>query len=229
MADVAVESYWMALCRDVNFTQYGNEPISQAAIAELNSLSAFAGPHPVTPQNLFRGFTPGDVLGPYPSQFILQPFSLRRYPHQAADDHLRPRPRLHDRSGFVARGAKWPEDRSLANNRTPTSSTFATAAASALTFTSTCCSKPISTPASYLVDTSAPLDPNNPYVDSRTQTGFGTFGSPHLKTIVAEVSQRALKAVWYHEVVRASTSSTGSFRRPGAHDQNRPGQLSSAS
>jgi hypothetical protein len=48
-----------------------------------------------------------------------------------------------------------------------------------------------------LVDSGAPLDPNNPYASSRTQSGFGTFGSPHLKTLVAEVSQRALKAVWY--------------------------------
>jgi hypothetical protein len=48
-----------------------------------------------------------------------------------------------------------------------------------------------------LIDLSAPLDPNNPYVGSKTQSGFGTFGTPHLKTIVAEVSQRALKAVWY--------------------------------
>src|ERR1700730_17903097 len=48
-----------------------------------------------------------------------------------------------------------------------------------------------------LVDQGAPLDPNNPYVNSRTQTGFGTFGAPHLKALVAEVSQRALKAVWY--------------------------------
>ena len=48
-----------------------------------------------------------------------------------------------------------------------------------------------------LVDRGAPLDANHPYAGSRTQTGFGTFGAPHLKTIVAEVSQRALKAVWY--------------------------------
>ncbi len=50
-----------------------------------------------------------------------------------------------------------------------------------------------------LIDVGAPLDPNNPYVGSRTQTGFGTFGAPHLKTLVAEVSQRALKAVWYQK------------------------------
>jgi len=32
LADNAVELYWMALCRDVNFTQYGNEPLTRAAI-----------------------------------------------------------------------------------------------------------------------------------------------------------------------------------------------------
>src|SRR5258708_34251227 len=80
IADAAVENYWMALCRDVNFTQYGNEPLTIAAIAELNSLPAFHGPKPVTPQNLFRGFTPGDVLGPYVSQFLLQPFAYGALP-----------------------------------------------------------------------------------------------------------------------------------------------------
>jgi len=80
MADTAVENYWMALCRDVNFTQYGNEKLTKAAIAELNSLPAFHGPKPVTPQTLFRGFTPGDILGPYVSQFLLQPFNYGAVP-----------------------------------------------------------------------------------------------------------------------------------------------------
>ena len=82
LAAVAIENYWMALCRDINLTQYGNEPLTQAAIAELNSLQAFHGPKPVTPQNLFRGFTPGDVVGPYVSQFLLQPFSYGAIPIQ---------------------------------------------------------------------------------------------------------------------------------------------------
>src|ERR1700682_2040750 len=80
IADTAVENYWMALCRDVNFTQYGHEPLTQAAITELNSLPAFHGPKPVTPQNLFRGYTPGDVSGPYVSQFLLQPFAYGAVP-----------------------------------------------------------------------------------------------------------------------------------------------------
>jgi hypothetical protein len=80
IADTAVENYWMALCRDVNFTQHGNEPLTSAAIAELNSLAACSHPKPVTPQNLFRGFTAGDSLGPYVSQFLLQPFNYGAVP-----------------------------------------------------------------------------------------------------------------------------------------------------
>jgi hypothetical protein len=42
-------------------------------------------------------------------------------------------------------------------------------------------------------------DVDNPYNDSRTQAGFGTFGNPHVATLVAEVATRALKAVWYQK------------------------------
>ncbi len=67
-----VEDYWMALARDVPFSQYGAEPITAAAIAELNTLSHFKGPTvngKVTPATLFRGVNPGDLIGPYVSQF----------------------------------------------------------------------------------------------------------------------------------------------------------------
>ncbi|TMJ47742.1 MAG: phosphoesterase, partial [Alphaproteobacteria bacterium] len=67
LVDQAVELYWMALCRDVNFANYGSETLTQAAHAELFNLPApFAG---VTAQTLFRGFTAGDLIGPYVSQF----------------------------------------------------------------------------------------------------------------------------------------------------------------
>ena len=39
----------------------------------------------------------------------------------------------------------------------------------------------------------------NPYSDSATQDGFGTFGGPHIVALLAEVSTRALKAVWYQK------------------------------
>lgn len=45
----------------------------------------------------------------------------------------------------------------------------------------------------------APRNPGNPYIGSRTQIGFGTFGGPYFITLVSEVATRALKAVWYQK------------------------------
>lgn len=67
------ELYWQALARDVRFADYGTDPITQAAVNDLNNnFSDFRGPKPVTPQNLFRGQAPGVDIGPYVSQFLLR-------------------------------------------------------------------------------------------------------------------------------------------------------------
>jgi hypothetical protein len=198
MADTMVESYWMSLCRDVNFTQYGNEPISQAAIKELNSLPAFAGPRPVTPQNLFRGFTPGDVVGPYPSQFILQPTSFGAIAinqlfttYTPGLDYMTDQASwlaVQNGQGPFAASQPDPNLQHLRNGRGIGAYVHVDVLFEA--YFIACLA---------LIDNNAPLDPNNPYVGSKTQSGFGTWGSPHLKTIVAEVAQRALKAVWYQK------------------------------
>src|SRR5207244_4533712 len=51
----------------------------------------------------------------------------------------------------------------------------------------------------WLIDNGAPLNPGNPYNNSRTQAGFGTFGPPHFASLLAEVATRALNAVWYQK------------------------------
>lgn len=82
LADQAVELYWMALCRDINFLDYGTNPLALAAAAELSQLGSFTGPKfngGVTPQTLFRGFTVSDVTGPYVAQFMLKAFSYGPY------------------------------------------------------------------------------------------------------------------------------------------------------
>jgi hypothetical protein len=196
IADAAVENYWQALCRDVNFTQYGNEPLTTAAIAELNSLPSFHGPKPVTAQNLFRGFTAGDVLGPYVSQFLLVPFNYGAVPvTQLLTTYLPGIDYMTDQASWLAvqngqgpfgSNQVDPNPQHMRNGRGISAYVHLDVLFEA--YFNACL---------VLVDQGAPLDPNNPYVGSRTQAGFGTFGSPHLKTLVAEVSQRALKAVWY--------------------------------
>ena len=45
----------------------------------------------------------------------------------------------------------------------------------------------------------APVNPGNPYLRSKNQTGFATFGLPHGLTLVTEATTRAAKAVWYQK------------------------------
>ena len=45
----------------------------------------------------------------------------------------------------------------------------------------------------------APLNPGNPYIGSRTENGFGTFGGPDISATLTEVATRALAAVWYQK------------------------------
>ena len=45
----------------------------------------------------------------------------------------------------------------------------------------------------------APLNPCNPYVGSKTQNGFDTFGGPDFAATVGEVAARALHRVWYQK------------------------------
>lgn len=87
------ELYWMALCRDVPFGEFGTNAQVAQAITDLNGLEwfrnrdvyglhpyqvarkrgYFAKPNlmqPFAPQNIFRGNVKGDDVGPYISQFL---------------------------------------------------------------------------------------------------------------------------------------------------------------
>ena len=79
-----VELYWASLLRDVAFTAYPTNSIAAQAATELSSMSAYAGPrntaNQVTPDLLFRGGYAGETIGPYMSQFLLQPTALGSLP-----------------------------------------------------------------------------------------------------------------------------------------------------
>jgi hypothetical protein len=70
------ELYWQAILRDVPFAEYDSNPLANQAAQDLARFRDFRGPKAsgrVTPATLFRGNAPGDVVGPYVSQFLLQP------------------------------------------------------------------------------------------------------------------------------------------------------------
>ncbi len=86
------EVYWLALLRDVPFNQFqesDEESALEDAVKHLNALPWLKNEMPTTPglerrqrnlqkdqntldkQTVFRGKTPGDIIGPYLSQFLL--------------------------------------------------------------------------------------------------------------------------------------------------------------
>jgi len=52
------------------------------------------------------------------------------------------------------------------------------------------------------------LNIGNPYNTSHTQIGFGTFGGPHITSLLANLRIRAA-AAWFPEVLGASRAATG--------------------
>lgn len=73
------EVYWQAVTRDVPFIRYDDDALIGFAVDDLNGFLRTAGPKiagHVTSDTLFRGETPGDLVGPYISQFLWLPFAF---------------------------------------------------------------------------------------------------------------------------------------------------------
>jgi hypothetical protein len=199
-ADEAVENYWMALLRDVPFTDYPTDPMVSHACSELSNLSAFTGPRingQVTPQTLFRGFTAGDVIGPYISQFLLQQVSFGALPlrqqyatYQPSMDYMTDFPSwlaVQNGRGPFALNAIDQQLRYLRNGRDVSAWVHVDLLYQAYFM------------AMLWLLRNAGFNTGNPYNSSRTQVGFGTFGSPHISALMTEVSEYALRAQWFQK------------------------------
>jgi len=49
-----------------------------------------------------------------------------------------------------------------------------------------------------LLDLGTPFDSGNPY-PSKAESGFGTFGPPHMQALIAQVAASALRAMWFQK------------------------------
>jgi hypothetical protein len=195
------ELYWHALARDVNFTDYSSSSIVSEACSDLSRLSdchiAKLG-GVVAPQTIFRGTTKGNIVGPYVSQFLLKdvPYGSQTISHRQKtvvagqsfmtdyDEWLR-----------VQRGEKPasqlqydPVARYIRNGRDLAEYVHVDALYQA--YLNACL---------ILMGLGAPVDSGNPYLKSNTMDSFGTFGGPHILSLVTEVATRALKAVWFQK------------------------------
>jgi hypothetical protein len=197
-----LEHYWASLLRDVAFTDYPSNPLVARAAAELGSQPTYLGPRnssgQATPNLLFRGVFPGETLGPYISQFFLQPTFFGSQPiDQQQVTYL---PNIDYGTNF----AEWlniqngidtglrnqvdPQLRYRRNGRDLAAFTHVDVLYQAY-FTAFL----------VLAGINAPLNPGNPYNDSTTENGFGTFGGPDFAATLGEVAAVALNAVWYQK------------------------------
>ena len=197
-----LEHYWASLLRDVAFTDYASNLLAAEAAAEMGAQRTYLGPRngsgQVTPNLLFRGAFPGETLGPYISQFLLiptafgaQPLSQQMVTYMPNIDYMTSfSDWLTVQNGNVT-GLQDQKDSLLRyqyNGRSLAAYTHVDVLYQAY-FTA------------YLVlnTIGAPLNPGNPYIGSRTENGFGTFGAPDFAATLTEVATKALNAVWYQK------------------------------
>ena len=188
------ELYWQSLTRDVPFAEYPQSPLISEAANELGA----------TPAAVFRGETPGDLQGPYISQFLLQPIPYLsgkleqrfRTPQAGTsfmtsfDEWLRIQ-----QGDAPARAAQFETElRYLSCGRDLAEyvhydvlyQPYLNAALILLN----------RGPESEGTDGSRVLHPANPYRSSLTEDGFVTFGAAHIADWLGRVTTAALKAAW---------------------------------
>ncbi|MCO6454457.1 MAG: vanadium-dependent haloperoxidase [Pirellulaceae bacterium] len=215
-----VENYWMALLRDVPFSQYESSPLAGEAAGELTAFHAAVGSprqlvplnesNQVTPGLLFRGLTPGDRVGPYISQFLIHPvpfgvqgFHQRNKTLRAGQDFMT----RWDDWLWVQRGA--PRDfisshfddqlHYLRNGRDLSQWVHIDVLFQG--YFNACLSllQGAGTPSSVGGGIGGPRADTNPYGSARRQDGFGTLGDPAHIAMMCEVAPLALKAVWFQK------------------------------
>lgn len=194
------ELYWIALCRDVPFTRFDDDPLVAEAVADLSTaysdLRAPRQAGEVTPGTLFRGDTRGDLVGPCLSQFLLKDVPYGTLLVRQLQDTPEKRDFLTDVTEWlkVQDGADRGPKRNRGKRRyiqTPRDMAhYVHFDALYQAYLNACL---------ILLGMDAPADAGNPYNFSANQAGFGTFGPPHVLSLVTEVATRALKAVWFQK------------------------------
>lgn len=199
-----VELYWTVTLRDVPFNDFDTNANAAAAIADLNSLTDFFGPKingMVTDQTLLRGNAPGELVGPYISQFLYLtiPYgSTTISPNQTV-------PVPGSTNNFITSLNDWftvinggltgdaitydptqhfirtPRDLSEYVHKDTPGQAIRNAALILNSFGANA------------------LDRSNPYLGNPTQVGFATYGIGYILSLVQYAAEDGLKGAWYQK------------------------------
>ena len=186
------ELYWMSLTRDIPFRDFANSPVVQQAGQELKTKSVFRGP------------TPGDLEGPYISQFLARPvqtvstvFEQRYRTPALGNDFLSTFGEWLQIQGGVPPWREYAWDatpRYIRNGRDLAEwvhydflfQAFLNAALILMNYR----------PEATLFENRAVFSEMNPYKHSKVQDGFVTFGLAQAVDWLGRVTTAALKAAW---------------------------------
>ena len=193
-----VEDYWLALTRDVPYSQYPTDPLINQAAMDLSKLSDYRAPKidgKITPEVIFRGNSPGELIGPYISQFLWKtiPLGAGQFPQLyrttvPGDDYMTSYTAwLNVQKGVPAGSNVFDSTpRYIRNNRDLSEYLHRDFVGQANVFA-----------AMLLLTFGAPaLNPNNPYLHSGTQNGSITLGAQNAIDQTWNAPIYGLRAVW---------------------------------
>ncbi len=204
-----VELYWMALLRDVSFTRYAESEDVATAARELEGYREqldMPQAEALTPLSLFRGHPRGALVGPYLSQFLLRDFN-----YAAIEVQQRIHTTVPDRDYLTSfdtwlasqngapapgRDVLDPEPRYIRNLRDL--ARYVHVDPPYLPYLAAALALPglARTPLEFL----GLQDDGNPYLRrTPNQEGFATFSGPALLALLAEVTTRAAKGMWFQK------------------------------
>ena len=196
-----VELYWMALARDVNFTDYPTDPLIAGAALDIGRLSDFRGPKEggkVTGNTIFRGNTPGDLAGHWLSQFLILDFNFGAVPFSQRMRTVMPG------FNYMTDFASW---LAVQNGADPSANIQFDATPRYIRNLRDL-AQWVHIDALYqaylhacliMLGQGTKLDPGLPLYNAKAEAGFAQCGGPHILSLVTEVATRALKAVWYQK------------------------------
>lgn len=211
-AGEAVEAYWLALLRDVPFARYGEEPLAARAATDLSRAGL-----DTTPDTLFarrpdpaRGTRHAGAARPVPENLppapgpMVSQFLLRAVPMGA--QLLSPRvPAQVPGEAFLA---TWDDWLASQNGQMPTREVtcvgrrYICCGRDLATWTRTDYPGQAGIQAALLLEAlRAPVTPQHPYVRSRNQAGYVTFGLPFVVDLASRVAMHALRASWFQKWV----------------------------
>ena len=225
------ELYWKALCRDVPFADYETSPLIFDAVNDLNGFSTTVGPKvrdQQTTATVFRGETPGDLEGPYISQLLFKDIPYgngrieQRYDVPASDQNY-----MTDAASWLEIQRGFTPPRLVKGNRRYISDARALGEYVHVDYTY----QAYLNAALILLATPNSLDPNNPYLQSRTQGAFTSLGGPDILDLVSKAGNLALSGAWYQKWLvhrRVRPEGYGGrlhFQMTGAKDYGLPTEI----